>query len=76
MSSDTQYSLMTVADLIAFLQMQPQDLPVAYRCCSEQVLLEAAEIKVASLCEPRNDGWIQNARPDMPTRDYLLFPGN
>lgn len=67
---------MTVAELVAFLQMQPQELQVAYRCCSEQVLLEAQDIKIAEECEPRPDGWIQNKRPDMPTQKYLMLPGN
>lgn len=67
---------MTVKELIKFLQMQSQDLPVAYRCCSEQVLLEIKDIIVIDLCQPRADGWIQNRRPDMATSPYLLFPGN
>lgn len=67
---------MTVAELISYLQMQPQDLQVAYRCCSEQALLEAEEIKITEACEPRPDGWIQNKRPDKTTQEYLMFPGN
>lgn len=67
---------MTVAELIAILEAQPQDLLVAYRKYSEQVLLEAGDIYIAEMCEPRPDGWVQNARPDMPTRGYLIFPGN
>ena len=67
---------MTVAQLIEFLKTQPQDLLVAYKCCSEQVLLERNEIKIERLCAPRLDGWLQNARPDMPAQDYLVFPGN
>lgn len=67
---------MTVAELIAFLQTQPQGLQVAYRCCSEQVLMEAHEIKVVEGCLPRPDGWIQDKRPDMPTQAFLIFPGN
>lgn len=67
---------MTVADFIAYLQTQPQDLLVAYRCYSEQVLLETKDIEVADMGEPRPDGWVQNRRPDMPTRRYLLLPGN
>jgi hypothetical protein len=66
----------TVRELIAFLQTQPQELPVAYKCYSEQVLLEQEDISVVRLCHPRPDGWIQNQRPDMPTTEYLLFPGN
>lgn len=67
---------MTVADLIALLREYPQDLPVAYRVHSEQVLMEADDIYERSCCFPRPDGWIQDARPDMPTRKYLMFPGN
>lgn len=67
---------MTVAQLIEFLKAQPQDLLVAYKCCSEQILLERVDIKIQRLCAPRPDGWLQNARPDMPCQDYLVFPGN
>lgn len=69
-------NVMTVADLIAYLQTQPQEIAVAYRRFSEQVLLQASEIMIAHECEPRPDGWIQNARPDMKTRPYLMFPGH
>ena len=65
----------TVSDLIEFLQTQPQDILVAYKCCSEQALLELDEIEIIALCEPGTDGWIQNKRPDKPTQNYLLFPG-
>lgn len=67
---------MTVAELIAFLQQQPQDMLVSYRLYSEQTLMDVTDITTAKLCEPRPDGWIQNARKDMPTREYLVFPGN
>ena len=67
---------MTVAELIAFLQTQPQYLPVAYRCCSEQALLESDDIRIKEACMPRNDGWVQDKRPDKETQTYLLFPGN
>jgi hypothetical protein len=67
---------MTVAELIDFLKTQPQHLPVAYCCCSEQALLDAKDIHIEELCRERPDGWIQNRRPDMPTTSYLLFPGN
>lgn len=67
---------MTVADLITFLKRQPKDLPVAYRCFSEQVLLGADEIIVVEAGKPRPDGWIQNKRPDKPTQKYLMLPGN
>ena len=67
---------MTVAELIEFLQAQPQELPVAYRCCSEQSLLEASDIGITYGCMPRPDGWIQNKLGDMPTQPYLMLPGN
>lgn len=67
---------MKVSELIEFLQTQPQNLPVAYKCCSEQCLMESEKITIENLCHPRADGWIQNARPDMPLVPYLLFPGN
>jgi hypothetical protein len=67
---------MTVKELIKLLQTYPSTLLVAYKCCSEQNLLEADEIKVIEACDPRYDGWIQNERPDMPKKPYLLFPGN
>lgn len=67
---------MTVSDLIELLRAQPPGLLVAYRCCSEKVLLRADEIKIVEGCEPRPDGWIQDRRPDMPSRPYLVLPGN
>jgi hypothetical protein len=66
----------TVAELISFLQTQPQELQVGYLCRSELVLLELHQIEVVTCCEPRHDGWIQDQRPDKPTRPYLMFPGH
>jgi hypothetical protein len=67
---------MKVKDLIKLLKKQPQDIEVAYACCSEQCLLEADDISVERLCKARPDGWIQNSRADKEMEDYLLFPGN
>ena len=67
---------MNVAELIAFLQTQPQDALVAYRRYSEQCLIEPKDIMPYEACAPRRDGWIQDKRPDMPTQTYVLFPGN
>lgn len=67
---------MTIAELISFLQAKPQDIQVAYRCCSEQVLLDANDIRLIDGCPPRPDGWVQDSRPDKPKQQYLLFPGN
>lgn len=67
---------MKVRELIEFLQSKPQDIEVAYMCCSEQCLLELKDIKLYDGCPPRPDGLVQNARPDVETMGYLLFPGN
>lgn len=67
---------MNVRELIEFLQTQPQDLLVVYKCYSEQLLLEADEIKIEHFCVPRPDGWVHDFRPDKPSQPYLLFPGN
>lgn len=67
---------MTFAEFIAYLQTQPQDTLVAYRCFSEFCLLKAEEISVLELCQPRLDGWIHDMRPDRPTQAYLVLPGN
>lgn len=67
---------MTVKELIEFLQTQDQELQVAYSLHSEQCLMELNNIMILEACFPRNDYWIQDKRPDMPTQKYLLFPGN
>jgi len=67
---------MNVQELIEILKTMPQDALVAYSLYSEQCLMEAEQICCEELCKPRNDGWVQNARPDMPTIKYVLFPGN
>ena len=67
---------MTVSDLIAFLQTQPQDLMVAYELYSEQCLIEVNEIVIMEASVPRHDGWIEHKRSDKPTQKYLLFPGH
>ena len=66
----------TVADLIKYLQQQPQDLPLAYALHSEYCLLELRDIQVMSLAFPRVDGWIHNFSPSVPQQKYLVFPGN
>ena len=67
---------MKVKELIELLKKYPQDIDVAYLCCSENVLLDADELKVEELCFERADGWVANKRPDKPTKKYLVFPGN
>jgi hypothetical protein len=75
MPDDTEDRL-TVAGLIAYLQQQPQDLLVIYRCCSEYDLLHTRDIRIVEACAPRADDWVQRKRPDMPSQPYLLLPGN
>jgi len=67
---------MKVHELITLLQTKPQDLQVGYQCYSEYAVLEADQIALQDLCEARPDGWIQDARPDKETTQYLIFPGN
>lgn len=67
---------MTVAELIALLQTQPQDLPVAFRQFSEYSVMEAEHIDLMDLQAARADGYIGDARPDKPTQQWLVFPGN
>jgi hypothetical protein len=66
----------TVAELIAHLQTEPQDLQVIFRCYSEYCLLEAKDIEITTQCEARPDGWVACARPDKPAQLYLTFSGN
>jgi hypothetical protein len=67
---------MIVSELIELLKTKPQHLPVAYRLYSEQELLNPDQIRITDLCEPRADGWVENQRPDKPTRTYLVLPGD
>ena len=67
---------MNVKELIEFLKTQPQDLPVCFRLCSEQCMISESDINIENLCEARDDGWVENKRPDKKLIDYLVFPGN
>lgn len=67
---------MIVAELIELLKTFPPGLPVVYQLHSEQCMLEENDIYTAHLCVARPDGWVQNRRPDMPTIEYLVLPGN
>lgn len=67
---------MKVRELIELLEKYPQDIEVCYDLFSDRCLLEARQIELIEACAPRNDGWLQNRRPDKPTVTYLCFPGN
>ena len=68
--------MMTVAELIEFLKTQDPDMLVVFSIYSEFALLDPELITVGKLCTPRNDGWVHNERPDKPSQEYLIFPGN
>lgn len=67
---------MNVGELIQYLHQFPQEMLVAYQIYSEQELVKVEDIQVLDKCAPRPDGWVHDARPDMPTQKYLVFPGN
>lgn len=67
---------MIVSELIEYLKTLPQDLQVAYYLYSEQCLMTEKEIKIIECCEARINGWIQSKRKDIPSKNYLMFPGN
>lgn len=66
----------TVAQLIEYLQKQPQDLLVCHGMYSEQILLNTNQIIIVELSKPRPDSWIQDKRSDKDSQTYLKFPGN
>ena len=63
---------MTVEDLIKILQTHPKDLIVVTDQWSEYRLYEELDVHVECLCEEREDDWVPNARPDKPTKKYLV----
>ena len=67
---------MKVKELIEFLKTQDQNLVVIYALHSEQKVMDMNNIEVFEGCRERPDGWVQDKRPDMPTKKYLRFPGN
>lgn len=62
---------MIVRDLIRCLEALDQELEVVTPLYSEHLLLEADQIKVKEFCETRNDGWVEDARPDKQTKKYV-----
>ena len=67
---------LTVGILIEFLGALDPNMPVCFEQFSERCLLSLEQIEVITACIPRPDGWIQNERWDMDSREYLCFPGN
>lgn len=67
---------MTVLELQELLKKFPPGMEIVFSRYSEQVVLEQSDITVEELCYPRDDGWVQDKRPDMPSKLYLCFPGN
>jgi hypothetical protein len=64
---------MNVRQLVAFLQTQNQDMPVATQLYSEYCVLETGHINIRELCEARPDGWVHNKRPDEIAIPYLVI---
>ena len=67
---------MTVTELIVLLAGYPGEMQVAYQKYSEQCLLEPSDLEIRRACESRADGWVHDERPDKPSCNYLVFPGN
>lgn len=70
----------TVGDLVEHLKTFDQSMPVGYHLHSEYQLLGLWEIEVKTATDwkahGRTDGWIHEVRPDMPSINYLILPGN
>jgi len=67
---------LTVGTLKKILDQHPDDMYIVYGCRSEQVLMMSDQVNTADLGQARNDNWVHNYRPDKPTQEYLVFPGN
>ena len=67
---------MNVKELKELLSRHPDDMKIAHTMYSEQCLLNQDDISIFEGCSPRDDDWIQNARPDKETESYLLIRGN
>ena len=67
---------MKVGSLIKLLQTYPEDTDVIYSLYSEYTILKAEDIYLIEAGEPREDGWVSEARPDKPSPQYVCFPGN
>ena len=71
--------VLTVAGLIELLKTFDGELPVAYELYSEYRMLDANDIRVRNLQPHRQDGWVHSVwhgKPELPTIEYLVFPGN
>lgn len=65
---------MTVKDLITELMEYDLDTPVCYKQWSEHCLLDEGQLELRNFCEPRDDGWIHDFRPDKATQPYVVLP--
>ena len=69
----------TVKQLIAYLHQFDETLLVAQPMYSEYTILKLEDLGVATLQEPRADGWIAKVwagKPKLNGRAYLVFPGH
>jgi len=67
---------MNVKELKELLSKLPDDMKIAHTMYSEQELLNEDDFSIFEGCSPRDDGWIQNSRPDKEKEIYLLIRGN
>ena len=67
---------LTVGTLKQLLKKYDNDIKIAFSQHSEYVVMEEDDIATQMACAPRPDGWVQRKRPDKPTEEYLVFPGN
>ena len=67
---------MKVKELIDLLKTFDSEMLIVHGMYSEYLLLDGRNISMQMLCEPRNDGWVADARPDKPLIPYVVFPGN
>jgi hypothetical protein len=68
---------MTVKELRELLAQYPDNMPIAYSCCSEYTALEACEIVTGELFD--NGGYCSRpyrVKDQALLKTYLLFPGN
>ena len=64
---------MTVADLIKYLQKQPQNLPVVFSVGDQQAMAQLDCLGIEDMCYPDRDGFIADERPFAKTRPCLVL---
>lgn len=68
--------MMTVGELIKYLETFDPALPCCFQQHSDWTELETFHITVEDLQSHRGDGYVGSRRPDRPSVKWLTFPGN